>query len=102
MSRASLVIPRVDLGQEIAIQRLVLLNRWLKFNLMFLVCGFQHGRLSINFSRQLLCMLRQHTQWNPVNTTTVRVKYFGRNYGVVVLMGVRIKLLHTCFFNDVR
>ena len=39
-------------------------------------------------------------QWNPVNTTTIGPKYFGRNNGVVVLTGVRIKL-QSYVFNDV-
>ena len=31
-------------------------------------------------------------QWNPVNTTTIGPKYFGRNNRVVVLTGFGIKL----------
>ena len=36
-------------------------------------------------------------QWNLVNSTTVRPKYFGRINGVVVLTGVGIKLQDMCF-----
>ena len=43
-----------------------------------------------------LC-IAETIQWNPVNTTTVRPKYFGRINGVVVLTGVGIKLQHMCF-----
>ena len=42
-------------------------------------------------------LFERKVQWNPVNTTTVRPKYFGRNNGVVVLTGVGIKLQLTCF-----
>ena len=34
---------------------------------------------------------KTHLQWNTVNTTTIGPKYFGRNNGVVVLMGFEIK-----------
>ena len=36
-------------------------------------------------------------QWNLVNSTTVRPKYFGRINGVVILTGVGIKLRDMCF-----
>ena len=40
------------------------------------------------------------TRWNPVNTTTIGPKYFGRTSGVVALMGFWIKL-QPYVYNDV-
>ena len=100
MNKYPVKIPTITLAIFVLYATLVCHSTVLFLDCKIHLCDFHYEKAWNEWlarTEHSLSGCKDEIQWNPINTTTVRPKYFGRNNGVVVLTGVGIKLQHTCF-----